>query len=736
MSTKKLKIKFKNFIQLSNGNLSIIDLNNNIIRQNVNKNNGNFINLIDNNTVEVDIFETTFNRKDTSYYVLVDNGFVKDARVDQELLGIKKGIWNLSTDNNSEDKSYLAESFLGSTSAILRLTPAGSSYYTSLSQNEKDQFSKDLVSNLSLIIPCNVAYLSIKSRYQFDKDSASQVLLRISIKKEGRNEVDVDNISSSQIVKDLDLLIKNKDYNAMSTMSTTSLLDASYGAKSLLDLWIRYGYILIGAGIGFVILTILYFFARKSNNKGNNEVIFTFTFIMIDFVLDILFVSIHGRDLSWLYITSILLLTIPIALNLMFTYIIISKEIKDNNKFAKWWINNSKTALLFTLLAGTDLESLNCLTSQSFNSMNLSAPLTEKTIYQIFITNIVTILIEDLSQLIVLIIYQVYTIFPDIIPILTLSSCILVLLTKSIFSIIYYQKYRKSNTPKKPYEIKSDRSVVTTRESKMHDKDNYSYPDSSPILTPIPEDFLRKKPKRSFFGSGQYTVDSKRNSSNSISSQYASYFPEALRLFSSSDNNNNNSNNNSQSDLAERIMALNEGNYFGRDERTGEPIVLLKEPVDQNALSAKIKNLSHGKLVGDSIVSVSKNIPDRLTNNQDKRLSNVGIICNTNNDKEECENIREEILIDQDDNNTPYTSSGSGRSSTIDRTRSTRSTATNASTVDDNSPDNNNLKKKISSLSLNQQNLGTITEKQSNVDDNSDDINVDDGSDKAKPTST
>lgn len=97
MSTKKLKIKFKNFIQLSNGNLSIIDLNNNIIRQNVNKNNGNFINLIDNNTVEVDIFETTFNRKDTSYYVTLDNGFVKDARVDQELLGIRKGIWNLST---------------------------------------------------------------------------------------------------------------------------------------------------------------------------------------------------------------------------------------------------------------------------------------------------------------------------------------------------------------------------------------------------------------------------------------------------------------------------------------------------------------------------------------------------------------------------------------------------------------------------------------------------------------
>lgn len=97
------------------------------------------------------------------------------------------------------------------------------------------------------------------------------------------------------------------------------------------------------------------------------------------------------------------MLTIPIALNLIFTYIIISKETKDNNKFAKWWINNSKTALLFTLLAGADLESLNCVTSKWFNSMNLSAPLTEKTIHQIFITNTVTILIEDLSQLIILV---------------------------------------------------------------------------------------------------------------------------------------------------------------------------------------------------------------------------------------------------------------------------------------------------------------------------------------------
>jgi hypothetical protein len=189
----------------------------------------------------------------------------------------------------------------------------------------------------------------------------------------------------------------------------------------------------------------------------------------------------------------------------------------------------------------------------------------------------------------------------------------------------------------------------------------------------------------------------------------------------SNNNNNNNDNNSSRSDLAERIMALNESNYFGRDERTGEPIILLKDSEDQNALPPKIKNLSHGKLVGDSIVSVGKIIPDRLSSSDNsKRLSDVGIICNTNN--EECEKIKEEILVEQDEfNNTqsPATSSGS---STINRTRSTRSTATNVSTVDDNSIENNNyLKKKISSMSLNQQNnLETIAEKLSNVDDDVD----------------
>src|SRR5438876_6944488 len=93
----------------------------------------------------------------------------------------------------------------------------------------------------------------------------------------------------------------------------------------------------------------------------------------------------------------------PIILNLIFTYIILSKKIKDNNKFSKWWMKNTKTALLFTLLSGVDLEALNVISSQCFRSTKLNAILTTKTEYHIFLINSITILIEDVPQFLILV---------------------------------------------------------------------------------------------------------------------------------------------------------------------------------------------------------------------------------------------------------------------------------------------------------------------------------------------
>jgi hypothetical protein len=267
------------------------------------------------------------------------------------------------------------------------------------------------------------------------------------------------------------------------------------------------------------------------------------------------------------------------------------------------------------------------------------------------------------------------------------------------------------------FEKKPDRLDIRGFNSKQLDK-NDNFTDLSPILPPLPDDFYKKKPKRSFFGSGQYSVDSKRNSGNSNSS----YFGDALKIFSSSDNDNTH---NTHSDTAERMT---EGNFFGRNERTGKPIFLLRDPEDYNV--QKIRQLSHGKLVGDSIVPATKISPGKLTsgNNLDKRLSDVGIICDTKSDDNELEEDErsendDEVSTDQDidyDNDTTRNSgiSSSGRSnsrsSTTDRTRSTHSIQTNttATSVTDDVPIENPLTKQLSSLSSvssdQQDNFGAI----------------------------
>ncbi|CAG8458639.1 17608_t:CDS:2 [Funneliformis caledonium] len=705
MSTQKLQIKYTNNIQLSNGNLSIIDANNNVIRQTFNSKNNDhikeiFVRLIDNRTVEIDVLETTFNRKNSPYYILVDNGFVKDANFDQALLGIRKNIWRLSTNNNG---LYTDESFLGSTSAMIRLSSMGTKYFTSLSTKDRLQFSKELSYQLSLVIPCDATRISTTSKYQLDKDSSTRrILFRVYVQKSKGD------VSSSQIVKDLDLLLRKRDHNAMSMARITSLLDASYGAKLTPDLK-RYSYIIIGVALGFIILFVLYYIARKKDRDANNKTIFTFTFIIIDFILDIAFIINHGNDLHWISPTSIAFIVIPILLNCSFTYIIISREIKDHNRFSRWWIKNSKTALVFTsIFAVADLEALNLMSSRCSGLIGLSAPLMKRTEHYIFIFNTISILIEDFPQLLILIIYQAYTILPNIIPILALSSCILVFLTKLYGSISYYVQYCKSKVPLQSFEKKPDRLDSTHSSFRFSKREEYL--DPLPNFASFSEDFLKKKQKKSFFNSGQNSNDSKRNSSRlSGNSRYAS---DALRIFSGG-NSNNNSTLSDGSDLAEQIMVLNKDNFLGRNEITGEPIFLLRDPEEYNFLPQKIKQLPFGKLVGDSIVSanddysnvssigfasIGKSSKGSIsTESYNKRMSDAGIICSTDeiskgDDVIEIATDQKKSIIDRNSNTTTISTALSTNLSTAASSLKTNDTllenVVNEATTKENSPRN------------------------------------------------
>ncbi|KAF0543551.1 pro-resilin isoform x1 [Gigaspora margarita] len=155
---------------------------------------------------------------------------------------------------------------------------------------------------------------------------------------------------------------------------------------------------------------------------------------------------------------------------------LISREIMRNKKFSAWWFRSSKTALLFTILAGADIDVLNILSSECGRLEELSAPFSVYAMERIRIFNVISMLIEDLPQLIVLTLYHIYSIVPSIIPIITLSSSCIIMLFK-IACLIYSSmllKQRKKAEPDRS-TVKSEspytgNSSTTTRSDGIRDE--------------------------------------------------------------------------------------------------------------------------------------------------------------------------------------------------------------------------------------------------------------------------
>ncbi|CAG8663777.1 3125_t:CDS:2 [Funneliformis mosseae] len=445
-----ISITFTNLIELSTGNVSIWQTSNNndssldVLRQSFSATQSQFVRLEDRRTVNIMIFNSTFNTPGVSYYVKVDNGFVEDLRVGQNLPGIREHRWMFKT--GIDERELISADSLGSVKAIVRLTPGGTKFYESLSSPERDEFSKQMSAQLSKMIPCDPPRLVTLENSQYDPATQfDQLLLRVDVRPQNNGGLQgVDNsLSSLRIINDLNVLIINKDYTDISRGNFSSMLDNRYGSKVIPDLWLRYRWILIGFSGALILLLLLFWFARRKYQHGRNYVIFLFTIIAVDLGLDISFIIMHGNDLKWLYPVSVVFLVFPILINVLSTFMIITRETGKEKDFLNWWRDNSKTALVFTLFSGIDVEALNIINSECGGINELSAPLADITIERILIVNGVVLFLEDIPQLVIYIFYQSTTVIPAIIPILVLSSCCVVLTLKSIglmyFCIIYHK---------------------------------------------------------------------------------------------------------------------------------------------------------------------------------------------------------------------------------------------------------------------------------------------------------
>lgn len=256
-------ITFLNEIKMSDGNISIWEFRGSfsILRQSFSGNQSQYVQLFSNKTVVATVLSSTFNRDNSTYYVTIDNGFVKDAKVDQQLLGIKPTLWNFTTDyplENIKDDDYA--------SAIIRFTPEGSTFYENLSSQDQIKFSTDFSRQLASIIPCDPERISTTKKYQYDRSiSTGQILFRVYIGRPTSSS----EVSSARIIQDMDTLIRNKAVTQISKESNTLNLDPSFGSFRAPGLWVRYRWIILGTMIVFLILLFLFFLAKRRNKQKN-----------------------------------------------------------------------------------------------------------------------------------------------------------------------------------------------------------------------------------------------------------------------------------------------------------------------------------------------------------------------------------------------------------------------------------------------------------------------------------
>ncbi|PKY59451.1 hypothetical protein RhiirA4_515309, partial [Rhizophagus irregularis] len=219
-SIKEIIIKYNIPVKLSTANVSIFQLSDDpdkpdLLRQTFSGDYKLCTVGHDNYTVHIPIFESTFSQPNSSYYVLVKNDFVISQERDEPLMGTKEKIWTFST--KPPKMAQHSDSITG----ILRLNEEGSLKFL---QTNHSVFSKNMIQEISKIIPVNEQRISTSGIWKYDPTSPNKILLSFNI-----NEAKDDHTEpNSQIIfENLRTLIKQKRFTALSFNEYTSFIDES-----------------------------------------------------------------------------------------------------------------------------------------------------------------------------------------------------------------------------------------------------------------------------------------------------------------------------------------------------------------------------------------------------------------------------------------------------------------------------------------------------------------------------
>src|SRR4051794_26460838 len=98
--------------------------------------------------------------------------------------------------------------------------------------------------------------------------------------------------------------------------------------------------------------------------------------------------------------TSVVFLTLPIAINIMLTFNIITQE-NAKPEFYRWYMSSNGVASILTVLAGANITALNILKSNLAGLQSFNAPFSETAKLKIIWGNLLIIFTGDIPQLII-----------------------------------------------------------------------------------------------------------------------------------------------------------------------------------------------------------------------------------------------------------------------------------------------------------------------------------------------
>ncbi|PKY17427.1 hypothetical protein RhiirB3_404306 [Rhizophagus irregularis] len=433
----KITINFYEPVFISTGKLSIYqkDGDKTYLRQSFQSfQSSYFLIKNDGRTVIGKILDSTFSVSKGNYFIKMDNDFVRDRVFNEPMLGIRENIWSFTTEERIDH-------FSPSATGILRLTPEGTLYFDNLTSDQQSKFFDNLLNDLSYVVPINRSRLSSNGRTQVDNSvNEKQYLISIDIKE---TRIENDNIGVETVFKYINIMVKYKDQTPIGEGQATRYLDETYGFVSSPNLWERYKFVLLGVFLFVGLLIVLFLFAQRRDSRGNNIAILQLGIIILDLVMDILFISSNARDIHILYLPSVFFLVMPVGINTILAFSIVTNE-NTNTKFNQWFKTNEKVAFLFTILAGADIKALNILHSNLAGFSCFRAPFSESLKVKILWGSCLSIFTEDIPQVAIQIYYTQKVNFNDIIPFLTLISSTLNL-TINIVSRLYHVTNRVIN---------------------------------------------------------------------------------------------------------------------------------------------------------------------------------------------------------------------------------------------------------------------------------------------------